>query len=87
MELGHLNVEHWQSSSDQQTILHVARVPLLFVIGVETPLTIGADSLITASNPGAELKFVEHSGAAITVRAARPYSHQHTCLDWRTPLC
>jgi hypothetical protein len=30
IELAHANVEHWQSKSDQQTILHVARVPMLF---------------------------------------------------------
>ncbi|MEI9746137.1 DUF4055 domain-containing protein, partial [Enterobacter ludwigii] len=29
-ELAFMNVEHWQTKSDQQTILHVARVPILF---------------------------------------------------------
>lgn len=31
LELAHLNVKHWQSQSDQDNLLHVARVPLLFV--------------------------------------------------------
>ncbi len=67
IELAHMNVEHWQSKSDQQTILHVARVPILFAkdIGSDTPLTVGAGSLITASGEHADMKYVEHSGKAI----------------------
>ena len=29
LELAYTNIEHWQSKSDQQNILHVARVPIL----------------------------------------------------------
>ena len=67
LELAHMNVEHWQSKSDQQTILHVARVPILFAkdIGAETTITVGAGSLVTASGEHADMKYVEHSGAAI----------------------
>ena len=67
MELAHANVEHWQSKSDQQTILHVARVPVLFAkdIGSETQLKIGSDCFISASSPNADLKYIEHSGKAI----------------------
>lgn len=67
LELAYQNVEHYQSSSDQQTILHVARVPILTIIGAndETEITIGAAS--AAKLPiGSDLKFVEHSGAAIS---------------------
>jgi hypothetical protein len=32
-DLAYLNVKHWQSQSDQDTILHVARVPILALIG------------------------------------------------------
>lgn len=67
VELAYQNVEHYQSSSDQQTILHVARVPILTIIGAndETEITIGAAS--AAKLPiGSDLKFVEHSGAAIS---------------------
>lgn len=68
LDLAHLNVEHWQSSSDQGHILHVARVPLLFGSGFSeadgTTLEIGPNRLITGPN-GADLKYVEHTGAAI----------------------
>src|SRR3546814_11327266 len=33
LDLAWLNLAHWQSSSDQRHILHVARVPILFEIG------------------------------------------------------
>src|SRR5579883_2768126 len=67
IELAHMNVEHWQSKSDQQTILHVARVPMLFAkeIGSDTEIVVGAGSFIQASSKDAEIKYVEHTGAAI----------------------
>ena len=67
LELAHANVEHWQSTSDQQTILHVARVPMLFTkdIGADTQITAGAGAFIRASSKDADAKYVEHSGAAI----------------------
>jgi hypothetical protein len=75
MDLAHLNVKHWQSQSDQDTILHVARVPILAVIGaaeqigadgkpVPFKLTIGASSAVQLPK-GGEIMFVEHTGAAI----------------------
>lgn len=66
IELAHQNVEHWQSSSDQQTILHVARVPILTVTGADddTEITVGASSAVKLPS-GADMKFVEHTGAAI----------------------
>lgn len=66
LELAYANVEHWQSKSDQQTILHVARVPILFAKGLgDSVLTVGANSFITTGAEGAEVKYVEHSGQAI----------------------
>ena len=67
LELAHLNVEHWQSKSDQQTILHVARVPVLFAknLGTDSKVVVGAGSLITADGEHADMKYVEHSGKAI----------------------
>ena len=67
LELAQANVEHWQSKSDQQTILHVARVPILFAkdIGSTTPISVGAGALISASSKDADIKYVEHSGKAI----------------------
>lgn len=66
LELAHMNVEHWQSKSDQQTILHVARVPILFarMLG-ESPITVGASSAVKSDSPDGDLKFVEHTGQAI----------------------
>lgn len=65
--MAHMNVEHWQSASDQQTIMHVARVPILAVIGVDDDtwqLTVGAKNAVKVPQ-GADIKYVEHSGAAI----------------------
>lgn len=67
IEVANLNVAHWQSASDQQTILHVARVPILTVIGVDDEkfaMTVGASAAVKLPM-GAEMKFVEHTGAAI----------------------
>ena len=67
IEVAHLNVQHWQSASDQQTLLHIARVPILTVIGAndDTVITVGAASAVKLPQ-GSDMKFVEHSGAAIT---------------------
>jgi hypothetical protein len=71
MDLAHLNVKHWQSQSDQDNILHVARVPILAIIGADTDdlgqkktYTISANQTINLP-VGADAKYVEHSGAAI----------------------
>lgn len=74
LDLAHLNVEHWQKSSDQSNILHVARVPILHWAGY-TPgydqegnpieLVIGPNTLAKSADSGARLEYVEHSGAAI----------------------
>ena len=71
IEVAHLNVSHWQSASDQQNILHVARVPILTIAGVtddQFTLTVGASSAIKLPE-GGKLEFVEHSGAAIEAGA------------------
>lgn len=67
LELAYANVEHWQSKSDQQNILHVARVPILFGKGLESTdnIAVGAGSMIKTDRADADLKFVEHSGKAI----------------------
>lgn len=68
IDLAHLNVEHWQSASDQRNILHVARVPILFGAGFEetTEIKVGVDSAVTHADPQAKLEYVEHSGKAIS---------------------
>lgn len=66
-EIAYLNVEHWQSKSDQQTILHVARVPILFGKGFDPDdeITIGASTAVISEKDDADLKYVEHTGKAI----------------------
>lgn len=67
-DLADVNIAHWQSQSDQRTILQAARVPILFATGFPDdapPLVIGSKAAITAMDPSAQLRWVEHSGAAI----------------------
>lgn len=65
-DLAYKNVEHWQSSSDQRHILHVARVPILFSTGFDDDdeVVIGPNQLISGPS-GSDLKYVEHTGAGI----------------------
>lgn len=69
MNLAYQNVKHWQSQSDQDTILHVARVPILFAKGFpsDTVIAIGSSTAINLSEATehADLKFVEHTGKSI----------------------
>lgn len=64
-DLAYLNVTHWQSSSDQRNILHIARVPLLFGKNLaDSEITIAPDNLIKGPAES-DLKYVEHAGNAI----------------------
>lgn len=67
LDLAYQNVEHWQSKSDQQTILHVARVPILLLTGFpdDTTVTIGASTAVRTASADANMKYVEHGGQAI----------------------
>ena len=68
MDLAWLNLAHWQSASDQRHILHVARVPILFgrnLADQGEDAEIGPNRMVMGHGDGADLKFVEHSGAAI----------------------
>ena len=67
IDLAFANVKHWQGQSDQDNILHVSRVPILFGKGFRDgeKIIIGASSAVLTTSEKAELKFVEHSGAAI----------------------
>jgi hypothetical protein len=66
-DLADLNVAHWQSSSDQRNILHVARVPILFGAGFsdDAVISIGANTMVRSTDANAKLSWVEHTGAAI----------------------
>lgn len=69
--LAETNLTHWQSSSDQRNIVHVARVPILFARGMGSEelkgAAIGAGSVLFGKNPTADVRYVEHSGAAVAV--------------------
>jgi Domain of unknown function (DUF4055) len=66
-DLAELNAAHWRSLSDQNNILHVARVPILFGAGFPdtTVIEVGANVMVTAKDPQAKLGYVEHTGQAI----------------------
>ena len=66
LSMAYQNVEHYQSASDQQTILHVARVPILVGVGFgDSNITIGASHAVLSDNPDAKLSYTEHTGTAI----------------------
>lgn len=70
-DLAQLNLQHWQSASDQRNILHWVRVPVLFGSGFpEGSDTDGNERLFGPMNmiiapENAKLSWVEHSGKAI----------------------
>lgn len=65
--LAHLNVTHWQSSSDQRNILTVSRFAILFLRDgpKESELAIGPTTVLRGDGEHADAKFVEHNGSAI----------------------
>jgi hypothetical protein len=70
LELAHLNVKHWQSQSDQDNLLHVARVPILLMTGVDADDKKKFEVVVGASNAvklpkDCDMKYVEHTGASI----------------------
>lgn len=68
-DLADLNIRHWQSMSDQISILTVARFPMLAVSGgddEEGKLVIGPKEWLYTPDPAARFYYVEHKGAAIT---------------------
>ena len=74
LEVGHLNITHWQSDSDQRHILHVARVPILFGSGLgsdergDFKLEIGPNTM-TRGPQGSDMKYVEIEGEGIKAGA------------------
>lgn len=78
IDLAHLNVKHWQSQSDQDNILHIARVPILVMIGAndDTTFAVGASAAV-ALPINSDMKFVEHTGAAIDAGEQSLYTLEH----------
>lgn len=68
-DLAYVNLAHYQSSSDQRNILHIARVPFLLGTGFEEGelenTEIGANRIILTTNENANIKHIEHTGQAI----------------------
>ena len=66
-DLAYLNVTHWQSSSDQRSILTVARFPILAASGIEDvgKVVIGPRKFLSTTDAQGKWYYVEHSGAAI----------------------
>jgi hypothetical protein len=69
LDLAHLNIAHWQSSSDQRHVLTVSRFPILAVSGASSDdtdkLRIGPNSWLATPTPDGKWYYVEHTGAAI----------------------
>lgn len=66
LDLAHLNITHWQSTSDQRHILTVARFPILACEGANEDdgdtVVIGPNKILYG--PG-NFKYIEHTGASI----------------------
>lgn len=68
LNLALLNIKHWQSQSEQDNILHVARVPILTAFGLEdgAELTIGSSCATKFDDRSCQgLEYVEHSGVSV----------------------
>lgn len=68
-DLAQVNLRHYQSSSDQNYILHFSRVPMMFGSGFDEGelegVEIGPNRMIVSSNAEADLKYIEHTGKAM----------------------
>jgi len=66
-DLTDLNIRHWQSNSDQISVLTISRFPILAGSGVggSDRVAIGPHTWLTTSDPNGRWYYVEHSGKAI----------------------
>lgn len=66
--LADLNLQHWQVASDFGNIMKIMRFAILFMKGVPEDryktITIGPQTIIKTELADADMKYVEHSGAA-----------------------
>ena len=69
LDLAHLNVTHWQSTSEQRHILQVARFPILACSGASSedsdPIVIGPNRVLYNPDAAGRFYYVEHTGASI----------------------
>ena len=78
-DLAELNLEHYQSSSDQRNVLRFARIGMIAMTGVsqdemDQKTTIAPNATLRSVNPEAKFYYVEHSGKAIEA-GERDISH------------
>lgn len=69
IELAHLNVQHWQDSSDQQKSVRFARVRIAVLIGADDlngPTQLGADYFMKLPF-GADIKIVQGSAESVKI--------------------
>lgn len=68
-DLAYLNLNHFQSTSDQKNILHYARMVVWFGKCLDKnendKIVFGANKLVHSDNEASDLKAVEHNGHAI----------------------
>ena len=68
-DLADLNITHWQSYSDQRSILSVTRFPILGASGYDSEddpeVEIGPFKLLATSDSQGKYYYIEHSGTAI----------------------
>jgi hypothetical protein len=74
LDLGYLNIAHYQQWSDYAFAIHKTNVPFLFLAGVPEardengellPIETGPNSYIGTSDPQAKAGYVSHDGAAL----------------------
>lgn len=66
LDLAYTNVQYYQDESTHENAIAYAEFPILFLKGSDGKnVTIGANKMITINDPAADLKYVEHSGAAL----------------------
>lgn len=70
MDLGWLNLAHWQSDSDYRNILRIVSAGFIFGAGIDQDemggkFEIGPNRMLVVSNKDFRLGYVEHTGAGI----------------------
>lgn len=66
IDLAYSNVQYYQDESTHENAISVAEFPLLVVIGADGgDVEIGPHKMLSIKEPNGDLKYVEHSGAAL----------------------
>lgn len=75
LDLGYMNITHWQSTSEQRHCLTVARFPILAASGVDQDdedqkVKIAPNTFLSTSDAQGKYYYVEHTGAALEAGAS-----------------